>query len=44
MGIFDKFKKDKNNKDVKKNNMLGWDAITEECERRYALKTSQDMQ
>lgn len=35
MGIFDKFKKDKNNKDVKKNNMLGWDAITEECERRY---------
>ena len=35
MGIFDKFKKDKNNKDVKKNNMLGWDAITEECERKY---------
>ncbi len=35
MGIFDKFKKDKNNKEVKENNMLGWDAITEECERRY---------
>ena len=35
MGIFDKFKKDKNNKEVKENNMLGWDAITEECERKY---------
>ena len=35
MGIFDKFKKDKNNKEVKENNMLGWDAITKECERRY---------
>ena len=35
MGIFDKFKKDKNNKEVNENNMLGWDAITEECERKY---------
>ncbi len=35
MGIFDKFKKDKNIKEVNENNMLGWDAITEECERRY---------
>ena len=35
MGIFDKFKKDKNNKEVKENNMLGWDEITEECERKY---------
>ncbi len=35
MGIFDKFKKDKNNKEVNENNMLGWDAITKECERRY---------
>lgn len=35
MGIFDKLKKDKNNKEVKENNMLGWDAITEECERKY---------
>lgn len=41
MGIFDKFKKDKNNKEVKENNMLGWDAITEECERKYKGKNPQ---
>ena len=41
MGIFDKFKKDKNNKEVKENNMLGWDAITEECERKYKRQNPQ---
>lgn len=40
MGLFDKFKKqNKNNEETQEVKVLGWDAITKECERVYPNQT-----
>ena len=40
MGLFDKFRKqNKNNEETQEVKVLGWDAITKECERVYPNQT-----